>query len=521
LTSDSVEDSNPQVAYDSNGELLIVWFHGEDIMMATDLALSDQHAVLELDEEKSGVEEFRLATGLNGQIAITWQEAGIDHADVWCATYDPGKHVWSKPKQLTDDDPMEHSLAPAYDAGGNVAIGYNKVQIEYETRIINVSGEDIVVDNVPVPGQSDLYVLQHVISGDLSVSPEDIESVPGNPAAGMIATLSARIRNLGDKPAENVETAFYDGDPYSGGTIIDSALHPGVLVGGDSALVSVGWTVPVSTEAHDIFVVVDPDLVQDDCNRANNTASVGVMLPDLTVPSLSSKAVGLHNVITVRVANEGTVRAANVDVALHGVDELGPVLGTASIPEILPGRYYDVSFKWADVPEGRQTCCAIVDEGDNIEEFNENNNCCCAGLTEGDIDGDGMTDRWEDRNGFDKTDPTDAGEDADGDNSTNYEEFVAGTDPRDPASVFAITNIERHESSSMTVSITWNSVEGKYYAVYYSDDEYGSSMDWTVAEDMIIASGTGENTWTDNGTMTTPDPQEVSERYYKVEVYPN
>ena len=46
-------------------------------------------------------------------------------------------------------------------------------------------------------------------------------------------------------------------------------------------------------------------------------------------------------------------------------------------------------------------------------------------------------------------------------------------------------------------------------------------MGWIVAEDMIPASGMGANTWTDDGSMTNPAPQNVSERYYKVEVYPN
>jgi len=46
-----------------------------------------------------------------------------------------------------------------------------------------------------------------------------------------------------------------------------------------------------------------------------------------------------------------------------------------------------------------------------------------------DSDNDGMPDEWEQDNGFNSTDPADAGEDPDGDELINVEEFRAGTDP--------------------------------------------------------------------------------------------
>ncbi|MEO1367395.1 MAG: carboxypeptidase regulatory-like domain-containing protein, partial [Acidobacteriota bacterium] len=47
-----------------------------------------------------------------------------------------------------------------------------------------------------------------------------------------------------------------------------------------------------------------------------------------------------------------------------------------------------------------------------------------------DADGDGMTDSYEEANGFDPNDPADAGQDPDGDGLTNSQEFEAGTGPR-------------------------------------------------------------------------------------------
>ncbi len=46
-----------------------------------------------------------------------------------------------------------------------------------------------------------------------------------------------------------------------------------------------------------------------------------------------------------------------------------------------------------------------------------------------DTDGDGMPDWWETHYGFDPEDPSDAAEDPDGDDLTNLEEWLGGTDP--------------------------------------------------------------------------------------------
>jgi len=51
-----------------------------------------------------------------------------------------------------------------------------------------------------------------------------------------------------------------------------------------------------------------------------------------------------------------------------------------------------------------------------------------------DDDGDGMPDAYENSNGFDPLDPTDAAKDPDGDGASNIKEFQAGTDPHNPHS---------------------------------------------------------------------------------------
>jgi hypothetical protein len=84
-------------------------------------------------------------------------------------------------------------------------------------------------------------------------------------------------------------------------------------------------------------------------------------------------------------------------------------------------------------------------------------------------------------------------------------------------SPFLISNIER-SAGGAAVILTWRSVAGKEYTVYYSDDPCDSSMTWITADEAVPASGTGTNTWVDDGTMTGGAPGSVPHRYYKVGV---
>ena len=382
-----VEDGNPQVAYDSNGDLLLVWYRGGDIVMATNLALSDQRIIVDRGAgASSGAADFRLATGLTGQIGLVWQDASEDQADIWSALYDPTLAVWSKPVRLTADPQVEHALAPVYDASGNLVTIYDKMQTVYQTRTVTVGGEEIVIDNVPVPDQTDLYLLRHIVGGDLSIAAADVVVTPPNPLPGTNATITATVHNSGDVAAQSIQVAFYDGVPGQGGTLIGTMpVIVGPLVGGGEAAASVVWAVPASTAPRTLVVVVDPNMQQEDRDRTNNAGSLRVLFPDLTISEIGVQAAGRQRIFTVRIENIGTLTVSSEDVVLRRDAVNGQALASFVIPgPLVPGAFYDLSWTWENVIPivgGSVTVFAVVDEANLIEEFDESNNVRSTVLT--------------------------------------------------------------------------------------------------------------------------------------------
>jgi hypothetical protein len=116
----------------------------------------------------------------------------------------------------------------------------------------------------------------------------------------------------------------------------------------------------------------------------------------------------------------------------------------------------------------------------------------------GDSDFDGMPDDWEFANG---TDPTqnDAHLDPDGDGRTNLEEYVAGTNPLDAGSRFAIVI-----RLAPNASLSFESAPGRVYAVQTAVTLPGA---WTTVGSEMAGTGS---------TLTVPINANQSARFYRV-----
>ncbi|HXG49619.1 MAG TPA: immunoglobulin domain-containing protein, partial [Methylomirabilota bacterium] len=97
-----------------------------------------------------------------------------------------------------------------------------------------------------------------------------------------------------------------------------------------------------------------------------------------------------------------------------------------------------------------------------------------------DTDRDGLPDEWETAYGLNPTGP-DSEVDADGDGLTNGEEYVAGTDPQDPASYLKVEAAEPYELGGAV--IYFNAASNRTYTVEYCDAAVGGA--WLKLVDVV------------------------------------
>jgi hypothetical protein len=133
-----------------------------------------------------------------------------------------------------------------------------------------------------------------------------------------------------------------------------------------------------------------------------------------------------------------------------------------------------------------------------------------------DTDHDGMPDWWEDKFGLNKSDSADATLDADGDGASNLNEFLAGTKPNDPASVFRIVTLQPEAGS---LRITWSTVGGKSYRLQTNAPgaDGGVTSNFVDFSPLIAMPDAGEATtnFVDAGVITN-----AANRYYRVRLGP-
>lgn len=121
-----------------------------------------------------------------------------------------------------------------------------------------------------------------------------------------------------------------------------------------------------------------------------------------------------------------------------------------------------------------------------------------------DLDRDGLSDPWEEQYGTPET-FGDGTNDCDGDGVTDYEEYVADTNPTNPASWFCITNL----ALSGSCSIAFHSSADRAYSLECADNLVTGR--WMAVSGQTNQAGPG-------GRMTLTDPSDPESRFYRVKV---
>lgn len=166
----------------------------------------------------------------------------------------------------------------------------------------------IQIEDVPVLGRNDLVVYKRSLVVDPGLR-EDGFTVDGFTwLPGETLQLTAFPENLGDVSLQNLEIAFYDGDPESGGSEIQRVVLDGWLTGGFREEVTADFTLSAPAAPHTLYAVVDPDGKVADFDRTNNALMFTVGGTEL---ALDLPAGSLPGVVTGLTLSVDPANAAN------------------------------------------------------------------------------------------------------------------------------------------------------------------------------------------------------------------
>ena len=125
-----------------------------------------------------------------------------------------------------------------------------------------------------------------------------------------------------------------------------------------------------------------------------------------------------------------------------------------------------------------------------------------------------MSNQFEQDNGLDPFDPTDANLDPDGDGFTNLQEFLAGTDPTNSASAFRIIAITQ---DGTTNRVTWMTGIGKTNALQRTrGDADGNYNTNSFADIFSVTNTVGSITNYPDADAATNQPS----LYYRIRLVP-
>ena len=125
-----------------------------------------------------------------------------------------------------------------------------------------------------------------------------------------------------------------------------------------------------------------------------------------------------------------------------------------------------------------------------------------------DTDGDGLPDAWETAHLLSPTNAADAALDADGDGMTNWEEYIAGTDPRDATSCLKVNGVM---PGAGLITVEFLAVSNRTYAVEFTDGLEPPA--WQHLAD-VSARAT-------NRMERVPDLAPAAQRFYRLTIPPD
>lgn len=430
----------------------LFWQRGDDLVRMTDWGTQAVESVRE-DSGGFAFANFHVSGADDGRILLIWQGMGESSPDVFCRIYDAEHGVWSEDLRLTQQAGQEAALAGNLQGDGTLRLFFTRARVDGS-------------------GATDLLHVERRLANRLVAERERFDLAPEKPKLGEAMSLTAYVRNAGERALANLVAEFYLGDPEDGGVLIESVVvEPAILpAGAEGNATLADWTLPSDIGMESIFVLFTSPENPLHNDPAEHIAGLSPVRVDVAVSHIEvgEPAYGGEIDILATIANHGNAIARDIDIQL-GIDDL--TQPRQSLPVLLPGMTAQVGFTVAGNSFHRTRTTVYVDADpdrllpdiqwdNNLHEVVVNR---VKGFSSMD---DGVDDDWKLRHfGHLEVDPDD---DPDRDGLTNQKEFLLGTDPLDPGSFFGIK--QKFLDAFGTVRLNWPARAAQRYRVEKSYD---------------------------------------------------
>lgn len=219
---------------------------------------------------------------------------------------------------------------------------------------------------------------------DLAVYSEDLKPSTYVPASGTAFTLEYKVRNLGESASDGFDATVYDGNPASGGTVLQT-VHISGLIGSEIRTGTFGVTLSANGP-HTLYVVADSNQAVTELSETNNTATITVQVGgtetavDLAVTPMDitltpSRPTANQTVqIAAKVRNQGQEQANNALVEIFdGAPDAGGTLIYSQAVDLSGGAEQVITTNWT-ITAGKHDIYVVLDRMNVISESNEGNN---------------------------------------------------------------------------------------------------------------------------------------------------
>jgi hypothetical protein len=383
-----------------------------------------------------------------------------------------------------------HPLSQAATAGGITTLSGNATgpgTIRYQWRFNGVllngaTNNSLVLSNVQLShaGQYQLLALNEFGSALSSVATLTViipATILQHPASLVVTNGSNATFTVSATTANPPLTYqwLHNGIPIPGATNttlsltnVEESVHGGTYVAAVSDAVATVHSLPAT-----LTILFPPSLVQPiPPMRITTVAGQNVQL--------SAQAIGTRPMLYRwrRVLTNG----ANAIIANQFTNSHTSFLTIPNVSPLFDNAYFTVTLT-------------------NAAYFLLNRtytNCIFTVLA--DSNGNGIPDVWESTY-FGSPTGANRDDDSDGDKMTNWEEYVAGTNPTNAASYLKVSWV-----SNLGAELTFESVSNRSYSVLYKDNINAAL--WERLTDVVARSS--------NWTAVVPDPSARTNRFYRV-----